>query len=113
MLREYRCELIKMVKLYCPPTNGRACSVFNCIPLSSVALGACPRIYILFKVETFSKNKHSHMGDITSIVFLTTTGMQVCEAPRSLDEMAFSNRLPGGYPSLAIFLGGPPKDRIL
>ncbi len=32
-------------------------------------LGGCPRIDILFKVEAFSKNKHSHMFDIASIVF--------------------------------------------
>ena len=32
-------------------------------------LGACPRIGILFKIEEFSKNKHSHIGDIASIIF--------------------------------------------
>jgi hypothetical protein len=32
-------------------------------------LGACPRIGILFKIEKFSKNKHSHMFDIASIIF--------------------------------------------
>jgi hypothetical protein len=32
-------------------------------------LGACPRIAILFKIEEFSKNKHSHMFDIASIIF--------------------------------------------
>jgi len=28
-------------------------------------LGACPRIGILFKIEAFLKNKHSHMFDIS------------------------------------------------
>jgi hypothetical protein len=32
-------------------------------------LGACPRTGVLFKIEKFQKNKHSHMFDITSIIF--------------------------------------------
>ncbi|MBM9520552.1 hypothetical protein JWG39_12070 [Desulforhopalus vacuolatus] len=32
-------------------------------------LGACPRIDILSKIEAFSKNEHSYLVDITSIVF--------------------------------------------
>jgi len=28
------------------------------------AVGACPRIDFLFKIEEFSQNKHSHMSDI-------------------------------------------------
>jgi len=32
-------------------------------------LGACPRIGILFKIEKFLKNKHSHIVDIASIIF--------------------------------------------
>ncbi len=35
----------------------------------SNGLGACPRIDNLFKIEAFSKNEHSHIFDITSIVF--------------------------------------------
>ena len=35
----------------------------------STISGACPRIGILFKIEKFSKNKHSHTIDIASIVF--------------------------------------------
>ncbi len=31
---------------------------------ASYGLGACPRIGILFKIEKFSKNKHSHIHDI-------------------------------------------------
>jgi len=33
------------------------------------ALGGCPRIAIFSQIEAFSKNKHSHMCDITSIIF--------------------------------------------
>ncbi len=32
-------------------------------------LGGCPRIAILSQIEAFLKNRHSHMFDITSIVF--------------------------------------------
>ncbi|MFT5730584.1 MAG: hypothetical protein ACI8PB_004769, partial [Desulforhopalus sp.] len=32
-------------------------------------LGACLRIGILFKIEKFLKNKHSHIFDIASIIF--------------------------------------------
>jgi len=35
-----------------------------------IIMGACPRIGILFKIEKFKKNKHSHMFDIASIIFL-------------------------------------------
>ncbi len=47
--------------------------------LNSLLLGACPRISILFKIEVFQKNKHSHIRDIASIIFLKTT--------KSLGEM--------------------------
>jgi len=33
---------------------------------------ACPRIGILFKFEKFSKNKHSHIYDIASIIFFNS-----------------------------------------
>jgi len=33
-------------------------------------LGVRPRIGILFKIEKLPKNKHSHMYDIASIIFL-------------------------------------------
>ncbi len=34
-----------------------------------LTLGGCPRIDFLFKIEEFSQNKHSHIHDITSIIF--------------------------------------------
>jgi len=48
---------------------------FKCLDLKPDSvdfeiLGACPRIGILFKIEKFKKNKHSHMFDIASIIFL-------------------------------------------
>jgi hypothetical protein len=51
----------------------------------SKCLGAYPRIGILFKIEVFLKNKHSHITDITSIVFFEIT--------KSLDKRAFSDSL--------------------
>jgi hypothetical protein len=33
-------------------------------------LGACPRIDIFSQIEAFQKNKHSHIDDIASIIFL-------------------------------------------
>ncbi len=35
----------------------------------AMVLGACPRIDILSRIEAFSQNKHSHIADITSIIF--------------------------------------------
>jgi hypothetical protein len=32
-------------------------------------IGACPRIGISSQIEKLSKNKHSHMCDIASIIF--------------------------------------------
>jgi hypothetical protein len=52
-----------------------------------MSLGACPRTGILSKIEAFLKNKHSHIADITSIVFLEIT--------KSLDKRAFSDSLLG------------------
>jgi hypothetical protein len=48
-------------------------------------LGACPRIGILFKIEKFRQNKHSHMFDIASIIFLGI--------PKRLRKRAFSDSL--------------------
>jgi len=36
---------------------------------SDSLLGSCPRIVIFSQIKAFLKNKHSHMFDITSIVF--------------------------------------------
>ena len=33
-------------------------------------LGACPRIGILFKIEAFTENKHSHIYDIGVYAYL-------------------------------------------
>jgi len=52
-------------------------------------LGAFPRIGILFKIEKFKKNKHSHMFDIASIIFLGI--------PKSLGKSAFSDSLLAKY----------------
>jgi len=32
-------------------------------------LGGCPRIVIFSQIKAFLKNKHSHLFDITSIIF--------------------------------------------
>jgi len=34
------------------------------------ALGACPRTDIFSQIKAFQKNKHSHISDIASIIFL-------------------------------------------
>jgi hypothetical protein len=59
-------------------------------------LGACPRIGILFKIEKFSKNKHSHMFDIASIIFGNSEEFEQVSVD---SERAFSARLL--YPSKA------------
>jgi len=42
---------------------------FKIIPMLATH-GGCPRIGIFSQIEVFGKNKHSDIGDITSIIFL-------------------------------------------
>ncbi len=49
-------------------------SVRNKFCIYSTSSGGCPRMPILFKIEAFSKNKHSHMfdiGDITNTLVIS------------------------------------------
>ena len=48
--------------------------------------GGCPRIAIFFQIKAFLKNKHSHLVDITSIIFQNNA---------ELGKRAFSDSLLG------------------
>ncbi len=40
------------------------------LSIYSFLLGGCPRIGIFSQIEVLQKNKHSHILDIASIIFL-------------------------------------------
>ena len=58
-------------------------------------LGGCPRIAIFSQIKAFLKNKHSHIVDITSIIFQNNAELGEKDilglAPRRLCEIRKMN----------------------
>jgi len=75
--------------------------------------GACPRIGILFKIEKFLKNKHSHMFNIGVYVYLRAlffgnseeSGQVSVDSERAFSDSLLGNRIQN-QSKLIMYKGG-------
>ena len=64
-------DRLREIKSWMPPdvVVSNVTDAGTAIGLIKRNLGGCPRIAIFSQIKAFLKNKHSHIVDITSIIF--------------------------------------------